>query len=295
MSGRYATAAALRAAVEDRLRGEAARSGRDPNWLRRRFLFVRLLARLTAYAPQAWVLKGGMATELRRPGLARSTRDVDLVLCPGLVDDPSDAEELREALLDAVGDDPDGDRFAFRVGSATRLRDDAYGRPAWQFRVEAGLAGRRFAELHLDIVARPEEIGGVEKRQLPDVLGFADIPTRAIQVADLRQQYAEKLHALTRTYASGASSRVKDLVDLVLLVEDGVAADAALVERVRHVFAVRRTHRPPDDLDPPPVSWREPFARMAAEVGLDGLAYTQAHDLVAAHWRRARATTAEGR
>lgn len=294
MSGNYATAAALRQAIDDRIRAEARETGRDPNWLRRRLVFCRALARLFTAAPQAWILKGGMAVEARRPGFARATRDADLVLRPGLITDPGDGDEVRDALIDALDEDSNGDRLMFRVGRAMRLRDDAYGRPAWRFSVAAELAGRRMAEISVDVVARPEEIGGVETRRLPDVLGFAGIPSPEVTVVDLRQQYAEKIHALTRAYAGGSSSRVKDLVDLVLLVEDGVAADAALVARVRHVFAVRRSHDVPMVLSGPPEEWAGSFAGLAAEVGLGALSAQEANGIVAAHWYKALRNTDSG-
>jgi Domain of unknown function (DUF1814). len=199
-----------------------------------------------------------MAVELRRPGLARATRDIDLVLRNDLVADPADAEQVRGLLLRALLDDVDGDRLTFALGPATRLRDDIYQRPAWRFRVEAALAGKPYPSMRLDVVARPEEVTGVEQLPLPDVLGFAGIRPRRVPVADSRQQYAEKLHALTRQYEAGASSRVKDLVDMVMLVEDGVYPDRNLLLRVRHVFAVRGTHRVPDRLMDPPESWRLP-------------------------------------
>lgn len=72
MSRRYETAAAPRAPLDDRLRERAQRIGRDPNWLRRRLAFTR------------------------------STRDVDLVINPGLVADPADRGQLHEALVDAL-------------------------------------------------------------------------------------------------------------------------------------------------------------------------------------------------
>lgn len=289
MSRRYETAAALRAALDDRLRDRAQSVGRDPNWLRRRLAFSRLLVRLVDHHPDAWVLKGGMAVELRRPGLARSTRDVDLVIKPGLVADPADRQQLHEALVDALLLDPDGDGFVFSAAQPGRLRDDSYGRPAWRFPVACDLAGRPFARLKLDVVARPEEIGGVERHSLPDELAFAQIPTRTVWVADLRQQYAEKLHAITRQYHSGDSSRVRDLIDLVLLIEDGVPADTDLVNRVRHVFAIRRTHTAPDHLPAPPPAWADPYAALAAEIGLPITTPTDAHTIVSEHWQQALA------
>ena len=39
--------------------------------------------------------------------------------------------------------------------------------------------------------------------ELPDVLGFAGFPRRSMVVTDMRQQFAEKLHALTRMYETG--------------------------------------------------------------------------------------------
>jgi hypothetical protein len=122
MSRRYETAAALRTALDDRLRDRAQSLGRDPNWLRRRLAFTRLLVRLVDHHPDAWVLKGGMAVELRRPGVARSTRDVDLVIKPGLVADPADRQQLHEALVDALLLDPDGDGFPASVIACSSAR-----------------------------------------------------------------------------------------------------------------------------------------------------------------------------
>lgn len=294
MTVRYRTAAALRAAVEDRLRHEAETSGRDLQWLRRRLTFTRILARLSAAAPGEWVLKGGMAVELRRPGTARATRDIDLVINREFVVDPSEVEAVREALLDALLEDIDSDYFAFRLAPGTRLRDDAYGRPAWRFTVHASLAGKTFAELRLDVVARPEEVDGIERRALPDVLGFAGVPPREVCVTDLRQQYAEKLHAISRTYTSGVSTRVKDLVDLVLLIEDGVPADQRLFAIVRHVFKVRNAHALPSELEEPPASWQLPYEKLSAEVGLTLTSYRDAHATVARHWQQVRTLGTDG-
>lgn len=292
MTRRYRDGVALRAALDTRLKLVAERTNRNPNWLRRRIAFARLLCRLAEQQPDIWVLKGGMAVETRRPGMARSTSDIDLILRPGLIVDNTDERQLRDAIAAALLIDPDQDGFEFAIRGGSRLRDDAYGRPAWRFPITTMLAGRLFAAFKMDVVARPEEVeGGVERRELPDVLGFAGVPTRSMLVADLRQQYAEKLHALTRSYLTGESTRVKDLVDLVLLIEDGVAPDAALLNRVRHVFVLRRAHDMPAELGVPPGSWGDPFRVMAEEIGLAVTDHRRAHDLVVAHWERARRST----
>lgn len=58
-------------------------------------------------------------------------------------------------------------------------------------------------------------------------------------------------------------------MDLVLLAENGLVGDAALVEVVRHVFAVRATHEVPDELPDPPPRWRESYPELAQELTTD--------------------------
>ena len=75
---RYATAAAFRSALEQRLLA-AARQGDIPLVrLRKLVAFERLLARLRIVAPDRWILKGAMALHLRLGARFRSTKDMDL-------------------------------------------------------------------------------------------------------------------------------------------------------------------------------------------------------------------------
>jgi hypothetical protein len=77
MTRTYATPLAFKAAVEQRLRNEAAVSGMDLQRRRQLFVFDRFLARLFHELRDAVVLKGGLVIELRLER-ARSTKDVDL-------------------------------------------------------------------------------------------------------------------------------------------------------------------------------------------------------------------------
>lgn len=288
MTTGYGSAAAYRQALEARLRGESEATGRDLNWLRRRHVFVRVLHRLAAAQPDLWVLKGGLAVELRRPGLARATKDLDLAMRTAGAVDANDPSALRDLLQAAVGADPDGDRFETRVEDPNRMAEDAYGRPAWRFRVTASLAGRRFTEKRIDVVVRPEELTGVTTVELrPGQQPPPGAPVRNMHVTDLRQQFAEKLHALTRTYASGESSRVKDLIDLVLLVHDDVPADRQLVRTVQTVFAVGATHEVPQRLGEPPVGWSAPYRAMASSLGVEPAEVDEANALVGKTWQAA--------
>lgn len=287
MTAGYGSAAAYRQALEAQLRDQAERSGRDLNWLRRRHTFLRLLHRLAAAAAQEWVLKGGFALELRRPGFARATKDLDLALRQQLAGPEPD--RLSDLLRAALGSDPDGDLFVFAVRAPTRMAEDSYGRPAWRFRVTAALAGRPFSDVRVDVIARPEELGGLDELALgPGLLAPPAAPARTILLTDQRQQFAEKLHALTRQYGSGESSRVKDLADLVILVQDGLVADDDLTQSVHRVFGVRATHPVPEQLPGPPVGWAEPYRRLVARLGIEPDDVLAAHRLVAALWDVAR-------
>src|SRR5881275_951499 len=76
---RYTTAGAFRTALEERLKRAALADQVDPNRLRRKVSFDRLLARLFREESAPWVLKGGYALELRFKA-ARSTVDIDLTV-----------------------------------------------------------------------------------------------------------------------------------------------------------------------------------------------------------------------
>jgi hypothetical protein len=175
----------------------------------------------------------------------------------------ADGIAVRELLIDALTEDPDGDWFSFQVKEPVALTVDGGGRGAWRFSVEAWLAGKVFAGVRLDVAARGEELAVTEQLELPGSLRFADIPARSIEAVERRQHFAEKLHALTRDYGDRPNTQIKDLVDLVLLIEDGLQPDKALVDVVLHVFAIRDTHPCPVIIPDPPPRWRREYPELA--------------------------------
>jgi hypothetical protein len=86
----------------------------------------------------------------------------------------------------------------------------------------------------------------------------------------LEQHVAEKVHAYTRTYGEGlGSTRVKDLVDLVL-VKSFASLDAErLHESLVRTFEGRGQQPLPERLPPPPTDWGPGFRKLATEVGID--------------------------
>jgi predicted nucleotidyltransferase component of viral defense system len=271
---RYKTAEAFRAALEQRLKNEADASGVALMRLRKRVPFERFLARLAASEPSGWVLKGAFALELRLGLRTRTTKDIDL----GRADDEEAATEHLNA---AAGFDL-GDFFDFEVRRTPAL-DDAVGFHAVRYTVRADLAGRRFEQFPVDVAFSESPPIQAEPLVGANSLEFADVAGLQLPVVSLEQHVAEKLHAYTGTFGRDEreSTRVKDLVDLVLISESA-EIDA---KRLCHVLATtfeQRARQPlPDAIPPPPSSWAKPYAVLAREVGV-------AVDIEAGHAAAAR-------
>jgi hypothetical protein len=103
----------------------------------------------------------------------------------------------------------------------------------------------------------------------PDLLAFAEIAPIEVPAVPLERHLAEKLHAYTRRYQDDQpSSRVKDLVDIVLMRELKSFEFEALRDVILQVFASRDT-REPTSLPAPPRDWAQPYRTLAVGVGLD--------------------------
>jgi len=148
---KYASAAAFRVALEERLKRLAQAESLDFQRVRRQAAFDRLLCRLFANPNAPWLLKGGYAMELRLK-TARTTRDIDLALrrlpVPS-ADWDANAVGVLESLREA-GELDLQDFFTFVFSSAIQDLDAApYG--GARFPVDARLAGRTFVKFHLDV------------------------------------------------------------------------------------------------------------------------------------------------
>lgn len=278
---KYASPASLRQSLDDRLRSEAEEKRVDLQRLRRRAAFERLLVRLMRSAPERWVLKGGMALELRLGNRARVTKDLDLAV----LDSAIDHETIRTELIEALDQDPENDWFEFRVAEGNPLNPDEAGRPGVRLPVEVLLAGRTFAKVRVDVVARADETSATEKIHRPSVLEFADKPPIEIEVVSRAQHFAEKLHALTREYGDGQlSSRVKDLPDIILLIDDGLEPSPDVMAAIQRVFRARATHEIPSVIPAPPQSWAETYAAMAEELDIEPKTMEAAMEVLQRFW-----------
>ena len=266
---KYASASAFRVALEVRLKRLAQEEGFDLQRLRRQAAFDRLLCRLFATPDAPWLLKGGYAMELRLK-TARTTRDIDLAmrrLPVASADWDANVPEVLESLREAGKLDLQ-DYFTFVFGEATQDLDAApYG--GARFPVDARLAGRTFAKFHLDVSTGDVLREPYETLAGRDWLGFAGIASARFPAMSPEEQFAEKLHAYTLPREGRENSRVKDLVDLVLLIERTKLDTVRLPQAIRETFQRRKTHDVPLTLISPPASWSAPFSEMAAECGLE--------------------------
>jgi len=259
----YATAEAFRRALEHRLKQAALTDRVDLIRLRRRLTFDRLLARLFRHEAAPWVLKGGYALELRFKA-ARSTVDIDLTV-QRVVASEGNENQIVSEMLQGAAKAPLGDWFEFTIGPPVMdLTAAPYG--GARYPVEVRMDKRIFARFHLDagigdVVMRP-----LETVLCRDWLGFAGIgPSRVLMIAR-EQQFAEKIHAYTLPRNS-ANSRVKDLVDLALLIGSGDLDQRRILEALLLTFERRGTHDLAS-LVPPPADWQIPFQALAEECGL---------------------------
>ena len=159
------------------------------------------------------------------------------------------------------------DFFIFVFGNATQDLDAApYG--GARFPVDARLAGRTFVKFHLDVSTGDVLREPYESLSGRDWLGFAGIASANFPAVSPEEQFAEKLHAFTLPRVGRENTRVKDLVDLVLLIERTRLDVARLPKAIRETFQRRKTHGIPATLASPPASWPTPFAEMARECGI---------------------------
>lgn len=262
----YATAGAFRRALEERLKRTSETEQIDLNRLRRQVSFDRLLARLFREEPAPWVLKGGYALELRFKS-ARSTVDIDLTLQRVITTSAGGgANQVVREMLQNVAGIPLGDWFEFVIGPPVMdLMAAPYG--GARYPVEARMDQRIFARFHLDAGIGDVVMQPLETIACRDWLGFAGIESSRVTMIACEQQFAEKLHAYTLP-RNAANSRVKDLVDLALLIESGGLDKQRILDALRLTFERRGTHQLPVRLDPPPADWRIPFQALAGECGL---------------------------
>ena len=255
---RYATAAAFKQAVENRLRSTSV-SGVDFARRRQLLVFDRFLARIVSELGDSAMIKGGLVVELRVER-ARTTKDIDL----RLVGPPTG---ILERLQRAAGLDL-GDFMVFTVAPDAEhpeITNEGMVYEGQRYRVTCALAGKPYGQpFGLDIAFADPILGEPDVIVADDVLGFAGIAPPSLRLYPIETHIAEKLHAYTLP-RKRPNSRVKDLPDVALLAGVRDIESARPRRALEQTFTSRKTHALPGVLPAPPPAWAAPYARMVEE------------------------------
>jgi hypothetical protein len=198
-----------------------------------------------------FLIKGGIACELRFQNQARATRDLDALFHGSL-------DELLTDLDTAFATPYSGFSFSYTPPEAVHETG------AHRFDVKLTYQGRGWATLRVEV--SPPEGQAHEPEPVPalSVSEFGLTGPTEIACLSLRFQIAQKLHACTERFPDRENERVHDLVDLQLmeeLIEDYSRVKAACIE----IFNLRGTHAWPPTLTVEP-NWPETYRELAAEL-----------------------------
>jgi len=269
----YSSDTAFRQALEQRLLNQARAEPTIPLVrLRKAVAFEALLRRLLRDHPDEWLVKGGFALQLRLGLQTRTTKDIDL-RAAGSIDQAE--RHVRDAAQRELGD-----VFTFEVGTSTT---ELMGAPGGGRRIpaQAILASRRFEEFHVDLGCGDPIVGAVQLATGNPILEALGYPAITVPLYPLATTVAEKVHAYTVPRLTG-NMRVRDLVDLALMMERCEFAAQEVHRACAATFGTRAAHAWPPQFEPPPSSWDKPYHRLREETGIHPRTAGAAHqELVA--------------
>ena len=250
-------------ALEQAVKAAAKKSGRDTNRAIAGFYHDRFLCRVFAAGKPAFILKGGQSMLAKVPD-ARETRDVDLL---GRTADLDEAiEELKRAASTDLGDFVE---FRFRDAVPTDTSQDY--RKGYTATFDTWLGGtKNVGHVSVDLVVDPtppEEFEVITPIARLDIEGLAYFD----YVANTPEtRVAEKTCAIMQEYATGSSSRVKDLADLATSMLDERVDAGKLARRLSIECAFR--HMGPITEFSVPATWKTTlsanYRKMAREAKL---------------------------
>lgn len=198
-----------------------------------------------------FLLKGGVAIELRVRGRARATKDVDLVFF-------GDREALGEDLDRALAEPYSG--FSFQ-----REEIEPGGQAGFRrLDVKLLFRGRSWGTLRLEVAGPDSQATDGEPVPAIPLDEFGITGPETILCLSLRYQIAQKIHAVTERFPSGDNERFRDLIDLIIC-RDLIERMDEVKEACRDTFAARGRHGWPPELIVPDV-WAEPYTALAEEM-----------------------------
>lgn len=258
----FSSATDFRKSLESRLKNLSLAENLDLQRLRRKVAFDRLLARIFSVEDPQFFLKGGYAMELRL-STARATKDIDLTSLKRTDHEGYPINQVLLSDLRSLAGKNLNDFFVYQIGEAQiDLNNAPYG--GARFPVSAIIDGKIFVKFQLDVGA-DAIVDTIESLPGVNWLEFCGVPSPHLAMISIEQQFAEKLHAYTLPRLDRINTRVKDLIDMVLLLQIRSLNLDILKQAVDKVFKVRGTHILPQHMLAPPLQWEGPYKELASE------------------------------
>lgn len=221
--------------------------------------FNRFLSRVFSEGEGSeWLLKGGTSMLARVPS-SRATQDIDLARC---------GFTLKQALDDLIrlSEIDLNDHFSFEfashsesVGTDNQPYTEGY---AVKFNIYIGGAAK--GVLKVDLVVGSTVTGEVTTRKPASSLGLPRLISNPYRLYPVVDQIADKVCATMTEYHDKASSREKDLVDLVVFATTQDIEGTSL--RIGITTETRRRKMEPFDHFTVPSTWGAGYAKLSKSV-----------------------------
>lgn len=262
MNTRYTSWTATAEALKSAAKATAKSTGRDYEAALRMAYFDRLLSRVFHDAHrERWVLKGGSGMLARVPN-TRATKDIDLATSAGSIN------EAEEALIDAasydLGDHVQLEHVSSKPIVEADMQPDITGRRVMFALIDAQ-KGKLIHRIPVDLVVEDGIVGHTDLIHPASRLTLPkDLPAVPYRLYPLPDQVADKTTATVMPYHGHESTRVKDLVDLVVIARTQKVSIAPLRVALSDRFESRGATIPPAFIAPK--SWADRYSQMASRV-----------------------------
>lgn len=252
---KYATPAALEMAVK----AAAKKSPLNTSRAISSYYFHRLLCRIFSDSNSPFVLKGGQSV-LARTIDARVTRDIDLLTTEETLSVAlKELERLAKVDLD--------DFLVFRLSKAEPIKTEDEYRDGIKVCFAVTQGPKQLQPVSIDLVI--DEVQRLEPENITPVdrLAIEGLPVFDYRVYRAECALADKLLAIIETHNGRPSSRVKDLIDIVVYAKTCEIDGKTLSSQVSKESKARKVELPKCFFVPN--SWIEnyekPFEKMAAQ------------------------------
>ena len=219
-------------AVEMAVKEAARRSPLDTNRAISGFYFHRLLCRVFSDPNSPFILKGGLGV-LARTTNARYTRDIDLTT--SRLDINAAVDELK--ILASKDLD---DFVSFQYVSCNPIKAEDEYREGCTVSFDVFLGAKRVQTVSVDLVADEINCGAPERISPVDRIELSDIESYDYLVYPAEKALADKVCGIVERHGDRPSSRVKDLVDIVVYAENVAFNFNPLSDALKTEFSARK-------------------------------------------------------